>query len=128
MSSYGAREQISRAALAWEGVTAHPHRFGGTEYRLGRRELGHIHGDHMLDIPFPRQVRNEVVAAGRAEPHHLLPETGWVSFYIRQPADVERAIALLRHSFELAVEQQNKRSSQPIIQPANHPASQQNQE
>jgi Cdc6-like AAA superfamily ATPase len=28
---------------------------------------------------------------------------------MREPGDVERAIALLRHSFELAVEQRNKR-------------------
>ena len=113
MSSYGAREQITEAALSWEGVTAHPHRFGGTEYRFGRRELGHIHGDHMVDIPFPKKVRDDVVAAGRAQPHHLLPETGWVSFYIQEPGDVEQAIALLRESFELAVAQRNKRSRQP---------------
>jgi hypothetical protein len=30
----GARERITQAVLSWEGVTAHPHRFGGTEYRL----------------------------------------------------------------------------------------------
>jgi hypothetical protein len=106
----GAQEQITQVVLSWEGVTAHPHRFGGTEYRLGRRELGHIHGDHLVDIPFPKRVRDEVVAAGRAGPHHLLTESGWISFYIREPQDVEQAIALLRESFELAVNQRNKRS------------------
>ncbi len=109
MSVRGAREQINQTLLGWEGVTAHPHRFGGTEYRLGRRELGHIHGDTMLDLPFPKRVRDELIAARRAEPHHLLPDTGWVSFYIREPSDVEQAIALLRRSFELAVEQRNRR-------------------
>jgi hypothetical protein len=113
MSSYGARERITEVALSWEGVTAKPHRFGGTEYRLGRRELGHIHGDYMVDIPFPKRVRDDVVTAGRAQPHHLLPETGWVSFYIQEPGDIERAIALLRQSFELAVAQRNKRSQRP---------------
>ena len=73
-------------------------------------EYNQNHGDHMVDIPFPKPVRNDVIAAGRAEPHHLLSETGWVSFYIRQPADVEHAIALLQRSFELAVQQRNKRS------------------
>jgi predicted DNA-binding protein (MmcQ/YjbR family) len=66
----------------------------------------------LLDVPFPKQVRDEIVAAGLAEPHHVLPETGWVSFHLREPADAERAIALLRRSFDLAVEQQNKRSHQ----------------
>jgi hypothetical protein len=104
----GAKEQITQAILTWEGVTGHPHRFGGTEYRLGRREIGHIHGDYLVDIPFPKKVRDEVVAAGRAEPHHILPESGWISFYLREPADIERAIGLFRQSFELASKQRQK--------------------
>jgi hypothetical protein len=75
---------------------------GGTEYRLGRREIGHVHGDSLVDIPFPKRIRNELVTAGRAEPHHILPESGWVSIYLRQAADVDRAIELLRLSFEIA--------------------------
>lgn len=102
MSVPGAREQIGQAVLAWEGVSGHPHRFGGTEYRLGKREIGHIHGDHLVDIPFPVRVRNEVIEAGLAEPHHLLPETGWVSLHLREPADIHRAIALFERSFALA--------------------------
>jgi hypothetical protein len=94
--------QIRAAVLEWPGVEAHPHRFGGVEYRLGARELGHIHGDHLVDIPFPTRVRDEVVAAGLAKPHHILPDTGWVSLYLRDEVDVERAITLLRRSFELA--------------------------
>jgi hypothetical protein len=105
MPLFGAKEQITQIVLSWQGVAAHPHRFGGTEYRLGKREIGHIHGDHLLDIPFPKKVRDEVVAAGYAEPHHILPESGWVSFYLRQPSDIEKAIALLRQSFELALRQ-----------------------
>jgi predicted DNA-binding protein (MmcQ/YjbR family) len=100
-----AAEQIKRAVLGWEHTEAHPHRFGGTEYRIGKRELGHIHGDVLVDIPFPKRIRDELVAAGQAEPHHVLPESGWVSFYIREPADVERAVELFKRSYELAVQQ-----------------------
>ena len=84
-------------------MTWGPHRFGGTEFRLGRREIGHIHGDHLVDIPFPKKVRNELIAAGLAEPHHILPESGWISFYIRRGDQVESAIALLRRSYDLAI-------------------------
>jgi hypothetical protein len=101
----GARDQITETVLGWDGVAVQPHRFGGVEYRLGRRELGHIHGDYLVDIPFPKKVRDEIVAAGRAKPHHILPESGWISFYIHEPADVEQAITLLRQSFELALKQ-----------------------
>ena len=98
----GAKKRIETALLDCAGMEALPHRYGGTEYRLGRREIGHVHGDHLVDIPFPKEVRNELVSAGRAEPHHILPKSGWVSLFMRQPADVERAIELLRYSFEIA--------------------------
>ena len=88
--------------MSWAGVTAQPHRFGGTEHRFGAREIGHIHGDRLLDIPFPKSVRNELVAAGLAEPHHILPNSGWISFYIKRIDQVESAIALLRRSYDLA--------------------------
>jgi len=109
----GAQDRIQNAVLSWPGVTAHPHRFGGYEYRLGRREIGHIHGDHLVDIPFPTRVRNEVVAAGRAEPHHVLPDSGWVSLFLRQAADVDQAIDLLRLSFELALKQKARAKGEP---------------
>jgi Family of unknown function (DUF5519) len=105
MSYPGARTAIEQAVLSWPHLTAQPHRFGGREYVIGKREVGHIHGDHLLDIPFPKAVRDDVVAAGQAQPHHLLPETGWISFYLNEPADIERAIALLRRSYDLAVRQ-----------------------
>jgi hypothetical protein len=106
-----ANKQIVEAVLTWPGVEAHPHRFGGTEFLLGTREIGHIHGDHLVDIPFPTRVRQEVVAAGQARPHHVLPESGWVSVYLRQPSDVDGAITLLRRSYEIARLQHARRRS-----------------
>jgi Family of unknown function (DUF5519) len=98
-----ARERIAEAVLAWPGVEQASHRFGGIEFRLGRRELGHLHGDALVDLPFPRKVRDDLVAQGRARPHHVLPDSGWVSFWIESPDDVERAIWLLRLAYERAL-------------------------
>jgi hypothetical protein len=104
MAVAGAHDKIDSAVQSWPGIKSEPHRFGGTEYRLGRREIGHVHGDSLVDIPFPVDVRNELVAAGRAEPHHILPESGWVSIFLRRAPDVDRAIELLHRSFEIASE------------------------
>jgi hypothetical protein len=82
MNVRGAQERITQAVTAWEGVSARPLRFGGVEYVIGEREIGHVHGDQLVDIPFPKKVRDEIVADGRAQPHHVLPETGWVSFLL----------------------------------------------
>ena len=117
MSVRGAGQHINATVSAWEGITTQPHRFGGTEYRLGSREIGHVHGDGLVDIPFPTRMRNELVAGGQAVPHYVLLESGWVSFYIREPEDIEKAIALLRRSCDLAVDQRGK------VQPGEAPHS-----
>ncbi len=103
MAVAGAQQRIVRIVQGWQEVEIIPHRFGGLEFRLGKRELGHIHGDALVDIPFPKAVRDEIVAAGEAEPHHILPKAGWVSLFLRANEDVERAIRLLERSFQLAV-------------------------
>ena len=96
--------RIAAEVLSWDGVTEHPHRFGGLEFRLGKRELGHLHGDppRLADLPFKRTVRDMLVETGRAQPHHVLPESGWVSKQIRDEADVAEVIELFRLSYERA--------------------------
>ncbi len=94
-------EAIKAELLTWDGVSAEPHRFGGVEFRVNHREIGHLHGDRQADLPFPVRVREELVASGRASLHHMFPETGWVTFYIRGQNDVPRLIELFRLNYEL---------------------------
>ena len=109
MSALNAQKIITQTLLSWEGVSTSPHRFGGVEYLLGTRELGHIHGDYLVDIPFPKKIREEIVNAKLAEPHHILPETGWISFYLREAGDIQKAIELLHRSYEIALKQKQPR-------------------
>jgi hypothetical protein len=92
--------RIQREVGSWDGVTSGPHRFGGVEFRVGRRELGHLHGSRLADLPFPIAVRKQLVESGRAEPHHILPESGWVSVPIRGEADAATVIELFRLNYE----------------------------
>lgn len=96
------REKINRlqaVVTSWPGVSATPHRFGGIEFTLGSVEVGHVHFNGMVDIPFNSKIRTQLIAEGRAEVHHLLKDTGWISFYIHSEADVEQAIWLFRLSY-----------------------------
>ena len=38
-------KEIRKEILSWPNVTAEPHRFGGVEFRVNKREMGHIHGE-----------------------------------------------------------------------------------
>lgn len=102
-------QAVDREVMAWPGVTGHPHRFGGKEYRLGRREIGHIHGESLVDVPLPRRVRDELIAGGRVRRHHVLPESGWVSVPMRTFDDVDLALSVLRQSYDLAMAQRERR-------------------
>ncbi|MFZ0629570.1 MAG: luciferase family protein [Nitrososphaeraceae archaeon] len=57
-------EKISKEIMNWPGVTTDQHRFGGTEFRIGKREIGHI-GDRLADLPFPMQVLYSVLTYSR---------------------------------------------------------------
>ena len=92
--------QIAREVAGWDGVTVAPHRFGGIEFRLGRRELGHLHGSRLADLPFPVRVRERLVAEHKAQAHHILPDSGWVSYVIRDASDIPAVVALFRLNFE----------------------------
>lgn len=96
----GAGESIRKTVSGWEGVEERAHRFGGVEFRVNGHEIGHLHGDRLADLPFPVRVREELVAAGRARRHHVLPATGWVSYPIRDDGDVEGAVELFRRNYE----------------------------
>jgi hypothetical protein len=96
-----ASDFIAGQVLAWPGVTRHPHRFGGIEFRCEGKEIGHLHGDRLLDIPFPKTVRDELVGSGRAEPHHRFPDSGWVSFWLKSGEDANKAVELLRLKYNL---------------------------
>lgn len=103
----GANEQITKVVLTWEGVTARPHRRGGTEYMLGGREIGHVHGDDVVDVPFPKRVASQLVASGRAEPHER--SAGSVSCHLVDSAAIERGTRLLRESFERLTQEKPRR-------------------
>jgi hypothetical protein len=93
--------QIADEVTSWDGVTSNPHRFGGVEFRLGKRELGHLHGDCLADLPYPKRIAGMLIETGRAEPHRFA-QGGWVSKPIRGQEDVEDVIELFRLSYERA--------------------------
>jgi predicted DNA-binding protein (MmcQ/YjbR family) len=110
MSVLGAQQEITKTVTQWPNMTVAPHRFDGVEYQLGTREIGHIHGDTLVDIPFPTAIRNELVESGQVDPHHILPDSGWISFTIQKPEDLQKAIDLLQRSYQLAMRQAARRS------------------
>ena len=57
-------EKIKKEILSWPNVTAEQHKFGGVEFRLNKREMGHIHGDRLADLPKSPNKQEEKVEEG----------------------------------------------------------------
>ncbi len=95
-------EKIKREILSWPNVTAEQPKFGGIEFRLNKRKIGHIHGDRLADLPFPMKTRDDLVNSGRASPHHVMPQSGWVSYWIeKDEEDLDAIIGLFRLRYEM---------------------------
>ena len=104
------REIVEKEVSDWPGVEARPHRFGGVEFRVRGHEIGHLHGSRLGDLPFPVRIRTELVAEGTAEPHHVLPQTGWVSYYPRGPEDAPAVVELFRLNYEHLLQRGKKKA------------------
>lgn len=100
MRRMGRGERIIAAVTAWPGVTTDTGRFGETELIVEGRMIGHVHGDHQADIPYPRRIRDELVAAGRTGPHHIHPESTWTTRYITSDDDVDEVVELVRINYD----------------------------
>ena len=74
-------------------------------------ELGHLHGGRSADRPFPKKVRDELIATGQAAVHPPLPNSGWVRRQIDGPADAEAVIALLRMNYDRARARNEQRTA-----------------
>jgi hypothetical protein len=93
-------QTIQNEVLSWPGVSAEPHRFGGVEFRVNHHEMGHLHGSRQADLPFPVRMHRELVEQGKASPHHILPDRGWVTYYIRGEEDVPQVVELFKLNYE----------------------------
>lgn len=92
---------IDGEVLGWPGVSKDPDARNVTVYRLGRRQIGHIHHDGVADLQFPKALHDELISSGKAQPHR----GGFravVSYRIRGPEDVPGALELFRMSYDRA--------------------------
>jgi Family of unknown function (DUF5519) len=99
-----ASERITEEVSSWPGVTAGPGRRGEFAFRVGRRELGHLHGDHAAHFGFPKNLWQALFEQGRIDYHPVFPgKPGFGARGIETDEDVEDVIALMRLNYERVV-------------------------
>lgn len=100
-----ASEQITDEVTSWPGVEAGPGKRGEFAFKVGRREIGHLHGNRSAHFSFPKDVWGELRDQGRITDHPVFPaRVGPAARRIDSQADVEDVIALMRLNYERVVE------------------------
>jgi hypothetical protein len=92
-------DDIENEVLSWAQTSVHVHKFGGTQFNLYDKELGHIHGNGLLDILFSRKTKSELMLKYSVKEHHVFKDSGWISFQIKTETDKKIAIELLRYAY-----------------------------
>ena len=99
-----ASERITEQVTSWPGVEAGPGRRGEFAFKVGGREIGHLHGDHAAHFAFPKEVWATLYEQGRIDYHPVFPgRPGFGARRIATDGDVEEVIALMRLNYDRVV-------------------------
>ena len=98
-------EVITTEVSAWPGVQAGVGSRGEFAFSVGRREIGHLHGDHVAHFGFPKQVWALLFEQKRIDYHPVFPgRPGFAARRIENDADVRDVIELLRLNYDRIAE------------------------
>jgi pyridoxamine 5'-phosphate oxidase family protein len=116
-----ASQRITDEVTSWPGVEAGPGRRGEFAFKLGAKEIGHLHGDHAAHFFFPKPLWTELTQQGRITEHPVFPgKVGPAARRIESEGDVREVIALMRLNYEQA----DARRAERIARQAERAASQ----
>ena len=92
-------DDIEAEVLSWQHTDVSAHKYGGVQFNAFNRELGHIHGNGLLDILFSQTQKLVLMNRYPIQHHHVFKHSGWVSFKIKTVSDKKLAIELLRAAY-----------------------------
>ena|SRR5688572_8301764 len=94
-------EQIADEVGRWPGVSIDDGEMGELAFKIGRRQLGHVHGDHAAHFSFPKPTWRELHAAGRITEHPVFRgKVGPAARRIASEDDARDVIDLFRLNYE----------------------------
>ncbi len=94
-------QQITDEVASWPGIEAGQGRRGEFAFKLGRREIGHLHGDRSAHFSFPPELWAQLKEQSRIVEHPVFPgKVGLAARRIANEEDVRDVIALMRLNYE----------------------------
>ncbi|MEO7215928.1 luciferase family protein [Mucilaginibacter sp.] len=104
-------DHIESEVCGWHNIRVSIHKYGGLQFNYASRQLGHIHGNGLLDMLFTREIKQQLMTVDeRIKHHHVFKNNGWISFYIETEADAAYVIELFKMAYEGC---RNKENAKP---------------
>ena len=100
----GTAERIAGEVGAWPGIEVDRSEEGEVAFKLGVRELGHLHGDGVAHFSFPKSTWRELHDRGRITHHPVFPgQEGPGARRITTESDERDVVALFRSIYDRVV-------------------------
>jgi Family of unknown function (DUF5519) len=104
MDAMSNAQRIVDEVTSWPGVDGAPGTRGEFTFKVGKREIGHLHGDHAAHFGFPKDVWHELYDQGRIVYHPVFPDrAGPAARRMENDADVADVIAMLRLNYDRVI-------------------------
>ena len=99
-----ASEQITDEVTSWPGVSAGPGSRGEFAFKVGHREIGHLHGDRAAHFFFPKDIWADLFEQGQVTYHPVFPDKrGPAARRMVDEDDVRDVIELMRLNYHRVV-------------------------
>ena len=100
----GAGERIVAEVTSWPGTVAAEGSRGELSLRLGKREIGHLHGDHAAHFGLPKALFHDLHGRGQVDYHPVFPgKPGFAARRIESEGDVEDVIEILGLNYDRVI-------------------------
>jgi hypothetical protein len=96
--------QITDEVTSWPGIESGYGSRGEFAFKVGSREIGHLHGDHVAHLFFPKSTWHELRAEGRITEHPVFPgKPGPAARRIENDDDIEDILRMMRMNYDRVV-------------------------
>jgi luciferase-like monooxygenase len=99
-----ASHHITDEVAAWPGVDAGPGRRGEFAFKVGRHEIGHLHGDRAAHFGLGKDLGESLRERGMVVDHPVFPgKPAMAARGIDDQHDVDEVIELMRINYDRIV-------------------------
>ena len=102
----GAFHKIDETISSLPNVQRGKHLYGSIEWRYKNKPIGHIHGNRIVDILFPKEVRTNLLLNSKIVPNKYAKNG--ISVHLNDADDIQLAIKLLIQSYNLVKSKTDK--------------------